>query len=72
MKGRECILAFAPSLEYQNRSYPEVVNTKSILKFLEKNNYLVLPTDKNLGQSIVTQEWFLGETVKLLSDLHSY
>lgn len=40
--------------------------------YLEEKDYVVLPTDKNLGCSVVTREWFIGSTQKLLDDRSSY
>jgi hypothetical protein len=61
-----------PSLQRRNRVKPDLVDVKTTLKFLSENDYLVLGTDKNLGQCIVTRQWFITETAKLVADPESY
>ena len=75
-QGRAYIDAFVeeviPTLQRSQRYKPDLVDVKTVLSFLEDNDYLVLPTDKNLGQSVVTRQWFMSETAKLLNDPKSY
>lgn len=39
---------------------------------LQSKNYLVLPTDKNLGCAVVTRQWFEERCLDLLSDTLNY
>jgi hypothetical protein len=75
-QGRAYIEQFisnvVPSLQHALRFKPDLVDVKTVLSFLEEHDYLVLPTDKNLGQSVVTRQWFMSETAKLLTDPKSY
>ena len=41
-------------------------------KYLEEKDYVVLSTDKNLGCSIVTMNWFITNTQALLDDVSNY
>ena len=41
-------------------------------RFLKENDYLILPTDKNLGTSVVTRQWFIENCLLLLSDVENY
>jgi hypothetical protein len=66
-----CVNA-APTLQCQSRVKPDLVDVKTVLSFLKDNDYLVLPTDKNLGQCVVTRQWFMAETAKLVSDTEAY
>jgi hypothetical protein len=74
-KGRTFIDNFVetvvPALQAQTKK-PNLVEYRPVLRFLKDNDYLVLPTDKNLGSSIVTRQWFLNGVEKLLSDTNSY
>jgi hypothetical protein len=45
---------------------------KYLHDFLERNDYVVFPTDKNLSISVVTREWFINNTQKLLDDRENY
>ena len=75
-KGRSFLEKYqeevVPSLRDQQQGISDSVDVKTTLKWLKENNYMVLPTDKNLGSSIVTREWFLQGTSKLLSDPTQY
>jgi hypothetical protein len=48
------------------------VRVNEISEFLLERDYIVLPTDKNLGSSVVTRQWFIENTNKLLSDPKAY
>lgn len=48
------------------------MNWTRVQKFLEDNNLLVKLTDKNLGLAVFTKEWYLSETIKMLSDQQTY
>jgi hypothetical protein len=61
-----------PTLQHQSRTRLDLVDIKTTLDFLAKNDYLVLGTDKNLGQCVVTRQWFMAETAKLVADQDSY
>jgi hypothetical protein len=74
--GRAYIDSFVenvvPTLQRQHRDKPDLVDVKNVLSFLREHDYLVLPTDKNLGQCVVTRQWFMAETTKLVNDPNSY
>jgi hypothetical protein len=61
----------APASSSTDRE-PDLVRVKEVVAFLKDRNYLVLPTDKNLGSCIVTRQWFIDMTNKLLSDPDNY
>ena len=75
-KGRSFLEKYqeevVPSLRDQQQGIADNVDSKTTLKWLKDNDYLVLPTDKNLGSSIVTREWFIQGTSKLLNDPTQY
>jgi hypothetical protein len=48
------------------------VRVKEVVAFLKDRNYLVFPTDKNLSSCVVTRQWFINMTNKLLSDPANY
>jgi len=50
----------------------DLVDVTGIKEFLTSNNYLITPTDKNLGSAVVTREWFMDGAYKLLSDTSNY
>lgn len=54
------------------RHHPLNVFVKRLHKYLDKKGYVVLPTDKNLGCSVVMKEWFIDSTQKLLADRENY
>lgn len=62
---------FAPG-QSQSKLKPELVRVNEISEFLLERDYIVLPTDKNLGSSVVTRQWFIENTNKLLSDPKAY
>ena len=43
------------------------VNWKDIYSYLEERNLLALPSDKNLGITVVTKDWFIEHTNALLT-----
>ena len=55
-----------------NWTSPWVSLVKRLHDFLSDNGYIVLPIDKNLGIFVVTREWFVTNTQKLLDDKESY
>jgi hypothetical protein len=40
--------------------------------YLRAHDYIVLPTDKNLGCSVVTRQWFIDGNLSMLSDTRNY
>ena len=56
---------------YENRN-PSIPFLGKLRKYLEDKDYVVLPTDKNLGCSVVTMEWFITNTQNLLDDVSNY
>ena len=55
-----------------NASTPYARTARKLHDFLQSNNYVVLPTDKNLRISVVTREWFITNIQKLLDNRDSY
>ena len=73
--GREYCQKFIDNSEpgrSQTKPKPELVRVNEISDFLRERDYIVLPTDKNLGSSVVTRQWFIDMTNKLLSDPKAY
>ena len=52
--------------------HPSGKFVKSLWEYLEEKDYIILPTNKYLGCSIVTREWFMSQTQPLLNDAASY
>ena len=61
-----------PSLPRRQKGESQLVDAKAVLQFCKKEGYMILPTDKNLGQSVVTRKWFIEKINNLLSDRASY
>lgn len=40
--------------------------------YLKANNYIVSPTDKNLGTCVITRQWFIDNSRLLLADQNNY
>ena len=73
--GRKYCQQFIDTFEpgqSSHRSKPELIRAQEVVTFLKERKYLVLPTDKNLGVSVVTRQWFITNTVKLLNDPIAY
>lgn len=51
---------------------PDFVEIRKLRYWLEKNNLIVLPTDKNLGCAVVKADWVIRNTLIMLSDVNSY
>ena len=49
-----------------------LVRVNELRKYLEKNEYLVTITDKNLGVAVVTKNWLMENTTKLWNDPLNY
>ncbi|KAJ2971185.1 hypothetical protein NUW54_g12558 [Trametes sanguinea] len=47
-------------------------NPAKILAFLRNNNYIVTPTDKNLGLAVSERTWIIDQTKKLLNNPKDY
>ena len=74
-KGRAYIAKYMREAEPKLKSLPnspEVVEMTELRKFLANHNYIVLPTDKNLGTAVVTRQWFIDGSLALLSDQQNY
>jgi hypothetical protein len=65
-------LCNAVPVSSSTKQEPDLVRVQEVVAFLKDRNYLVLPTDKNLGSCIVTRQWFIDMTNKLLSDPANY
>ena len=50
----------------------DLVDVKTIEKWLIENKSILLPTDKNLGVAAVTREWYLEKCYDILSDTSNY
>jgi hypothetical protein len=48
------------------------VDVSDLAKYLKSHNYIVTMTDKNLGCSIVTKDWFINKCLLLLADRKCY
>ena len=73
--GRAYCIKFMQSVEpglRPSKPVPELVRVKDVITFLKDNDYLVLPTDKNLGSCVVTRQWFIDMTNKIFSDPANY
>jgi hypothetical protein len=53
-------------------STPNVVKVAELKQFMLDRNYVVSMTDKNLGCSVVTRQWFVDRCLELLSDPVQY
>jgi len=51
---------------------PELVQVTELQEFLLAHDFIVLPTDKNLGCAVVTRQWFLDGGFTLLSEELNY
>jgi hypothetical protein len=49
-----------------------LVQVQPVKELLIERNYLVLPTDKNLGCAVVTRDWYINQCNKILGDKSSY
>ena len=74
-KGDEYVDAFErnvmPTLISDNR-LNRLVQINELREYLEKNEYLVSITDKNLGVAVVTKKWLIENTTKLWNDPLNY
>jgi hypothetical protein len=50
----------------------KLVEVSELLKYLEDNKLIVCPTDKNLGCSVITRQWFIERCENLLADTNNY
>ncbi|THH09686.1 hypothetical protein EW146_g8612 [Bondarzewia mesenterica] len=62
---------FVPSIKATSKDSGLVWLTEA-REFLLKNEYIVTPTDKNLGAAVVTRKWFIENSKLLLSDTNNY
>jgi hypothetical protein len=53
-------------------SAPSVVKVAELKRFIVDNDYIVTMTDKNLGSSVVTRQWFVDGCLGLLNDRTKY
>ena len=60
-----------PTLISDNR-LNNLVKINELREYLEKNEYLVSITDKNLGVAVVTKSWLIENTTKLWNDPLNY
>lgn len=49
-----------------------LVNVNQLKKDIQDRDWMVLPTDKNLGCALVSRGWYLSGAYKLLSAAHDY
>jgi hypothetical protein len=75
-KGREFIARWAhnsePKLKTLKPSALAVLDVAALRSYLKDNDYLVVPTDKNLGACVVTRAWFINGGLSLLNDTSKY
>jgi hypothetical protein len=75
-QGRAYIDGFitevVPSLQRAHRVKPNLASAKTAFEYCKENDYLILPTDKNLGQCVVTRQWFISLSNSLLEDQNNY
>jgi hypothetical protein len=51
---------------------PELVEVTRLRQYLLDHDYIVIPTDKNLGTAVVTRKWFIEGGFSLLNDPLNY
>lgn len=72
-EGDKYVNDFVSSIPTHNQDkWDATIPVKSIQEWLEVNNFLVLPTDKNLGLALVRRNWVSQETMALLRDTNNY
>ena len=74
-KGREFVSRYVENSAPKSNltpARPELVQVAELQDHLRRNNYIVLPTDKNLGCAVVTRQWFIDGGISLLSDTRNY
>jgi hypothetical protein len=74
-KGREFISRYVERSEPKGkpgRARPELVQVVELRDYLRLHDYIVLPTDKNLGCAVVTRQWFIDGGITMLSDVQNY
>ncbi|THH07235.1 hypothetical protein EW146_g9380 [Bondarzewia mesenterica] len=62
---------FVPAIKASSKDTGLVWLTE-VKEYLLKNDYIVTPTDKNLGAAVVTRKWFIENSKLLLSDANNY
>ena len=60
-----------PTLKTSSR-LSKLVEVTELQEYLEENKFIVSPTDKNLGCSVITRQWFIDGCNSLLSDTSNY
>jgi hypothetical protein len=74
-KGREYVSRYVKSSAPKGKpllARPELVQVSELQDYLRLHEYLVLPTDKNLGCAVVTRQWFIDGGISMLSDTQNY
>lgn len=55
-----------------HKGHPLTPEVRELYAFLRANDYVVTPTDKNLGIAVSKREWLIGKTKAMLSDENEY
>ena len=74
-KGRHFVnetIAKIPEEEVRHVFKTLMPNAKSIREFLVRNDYVVTPTDKNLGTAVSERTWLMQKCKSLLEDQSNY
>ena len=75
IKGREyCehVISKVPDDDGPDYYKPLMPSVSRLHKFLLENQYVVTPTDKNLGLAVSERTWLISETQKMLNDERNY
>jgi hypothetical protein len=72
--GRTYVNTYLTEVEPKFRPHraPELVEVTRLQQYLKDKDYIIIPTDKNLGTVVVTQKWFIEGGFSLLNDPVNY